>query len=49
MQKHPSLHEFRDKSEKKNMYNFKYEPAKERAQKEQDKQKRAFLERLDYD
>lgn len=29
------------------MYNFKYEPAKIRAQKEQDKHKKAFLERFD--
>lgn len=46
--KHPSLIEFRDKSEKANICNKKYETAKDRAQRIENEQHNALLERLEY-
>lgn len=46
--KHPDFIDFRDKSDKVNIYNRKYEVAGERAKKAEIKNKEMILEKLEY-
>lgn len=47
--KHPSLYEFRDKSDKIPMYNRKFESSMDRANRIEDENSKAILERLVFD
>ena len=46
--KHPSLHEFRTKSDKMNIYNSKYEQSKDRALRLQVEHHEGYLEKYEW-
>jgi hypothetical protein len=46
--KHPSIHDFRTKTDKPNVYNRKYEPSVDRANRIAQENNEAILEKLRY-